>query len=54
MLDMKREVKREYTCSIYVKGINAERFIPDSKIGEAALKTWEKESKKLLYNIQRN
>jgi len=53
MLDMKREVKRGYTCSIYVKGINAERFTPDSKIGEAAFNTWKKELKKLFYNIQK-
>ena len=50
---MKREVKRGYTCSIYVKGINAERFTPDSKIGEAAFNTWKKELKKLFYNIQK-
>jgi len=31
MLDMKREVKRGYTCSICVKGINEKRFIPDFK-----------------------
>jgi len=42
MLDMKREVKRGYTCSICVKGINEKTYIPDSKILEAALNTWGK------------
>ena len=53
MLDMKREVKRGYTCSICVKGINEKRFIPDFKF-EKPLSTPGKRAQKLLYDIERN
>jgi hypothetical protein len=52
---MNREVKnRIYVQRIWKTRINAKRFILDSKIQEAALNTWEKEFKKILFIIERN